>query len=251
MGKKSRLKREKKLQGFERELKRHPTEETIRAFLRERGINVDRASGFLYVVSLCTSFLIQRSIRQNLQLPVISPEEDKADENRLNGLSGLLTFECEQLRIKPDEVMNQLIVPMVGNRALIEPILKKVYEMFDALIPSDSFREPTEAQIDNPELWGDSLAHYKDRKEQYFLAVRDLVALVLAIARSTVEGEPKKIDHKARIDEIRKTYSIEPDDFEKLRRRAREFYKIAFAKFLSMVFQPVREEVDKKIFKVE
>jgi len=251
MGRKSRLKQERKQQGFEGELRRHPMEEAIRAFLKKRGIPINKASGFLYVVSLFASFLIHRSIKQHLQLPVISPEEDKADENRLKGLSGVLEFECQQFRIKPDEIMNELVVPMVGNKALMEPILKKVYEMLDALILSDSFREPTEAQIDNPDLWGDSLAHYEDRKEEYFFAVKDLVALVLAIARSTVEDEPKGIDHERKIEEIRKTYSIEPDDLEKLRRRATEFYKIAFAKFLSMVFQPVRKEVEKKIFEAE
>ena len=130
----------------------------------------------------------------------------------------------------------------------MEPILTKIYEMFDSLIVSDSFRQPTEAQIENLELWGDSLMHCADRKEAYFQAVNELFALVLAIARSTLDEELKMRDQEKRLEEIRKTYEIEPDDFQKLRRRATEFFKIAFAKYLSMVFQPLREEVDTKIY---
>jgi hypothetical protein len=55
------------------------------------------------------------------------------------------------------------------------------------------------------------------------------------------------MDHEKELEEIRNTFEIDPDDFQKLRRRATEFYKIAFAKYLSMVFQPVRDEVDQKM----
>ncbi len=249
MGRKSRLKRERKQQGIERELRRHPMREEIRAFLQKRRIAMNKASGLLYVVSLLASFLIHRSIKKHVQLPVISPEEDKADEDRLERLARVLEYECQQFRIESHEIMNELVFPMVGNKALMEPILRKVYEMLHSLIPSDNFRQPTEAQIENPDLWGDSLAHYADRKEEYFQTVKELVALLVAVSRSTLDAESKEIDHQIKLEEIRKTYGIEPGDFKKVRRRATEFYKIAFAKYLSMVFQTVREEVDEKVLK--
>ena len=247
MGRKSRLKRERKQQGMEGELRRHPMREEIRAFLQKRRIAMNKAYGLLYVVSLLTSFLIHHSIKKRVQLPVISPEEDKADEDRLKRLERVLEYECQQFRIEFEEIMNELLFPMVGNKALMEPILRKVYEMLDSLVRSDSFRQPTEAQIQNPDLWSDSLAHYAERKEEYFQAVKELFALVVAVSRSTLDTESKEIDHQIKLEEIRKTYGIEPGDFQKLRRRATEFYKIAFAKFLSMVFQTVREEVDEKV----
>jgi hypothetical protein len=248
MGRKSRLKRERKQQGIEKELKRHPMRKEIQAFLKKRRIAVNKASGLLYVVSLLTSFFVHRSIKKNIQLPVISPEEDKADENRLERLGSVLEYECQQLHINPQEIMNELVFPMVGDKALMEPILRKVYEMLDSLMRSDNFREPTEAQIENPELWGDSLAHYSDRKEEYFQTVKDLFDLLVALFRSTLDGGPEEIDHEVNLEKIRKTYGVEPSDFEKLRRRATEFYKIAFAKYLSMVFQGIRDEVDEKVF---
>jgi hypothetical protein len=248
MGRKSRLKKERKQGAFEGELRRHPMREEIRTFLEKRRVAMDKASGLLYVVSLMGSFMIHRSIKRQTQLPVISPEEEKADKNRFESLGMILEHECRQLHIEPQEIMGELVFPMAGNKALMEPILTRIYEMFDSLIVSDSFRQPTEAQIENPELWGDSLMHYADRKEEYFQAVNELFALVLAIARSTLDEELKMRDQEKRLEEIRKTYEIEPDDFQKLRRRATEFFKIAFAKYLSMVFQPLREEVDNKIY---
>ncbi len=249
MGRKSRLKRERKHKGVEKELRRHPMQKEIQAFLQERGIAVKKASGLLYVVSLLTSFFVHRSIKKNIQLPVISPEEDKADEARLERLVSFLEYECQQLRIKPQEIMNELVFPMVRDKALMEPILRKVCEMLDSLMRSDSFREPTEAQIENPELWGDSLEHYADRKEEYFQTVKDLFDLLVGIFRSTLDAGPEEIDHEVNLEKIRETYGVEPGDFEKLRRRATEFYKIAFAKYLSMVFQSIRDEVDEKVFK--
>jgi len=248
MGRKSRFKQEKKLE-LERGLGQHPMGEEIRTFLEKRHISMTKASGLLYMVSLFAGFLVHRSIRKHVQLPVISPEEDKADDSRIETVGRLLEYECKQLGIETNEIMNELVVPMVGHKALMEPILTKVYEMFDSLIRSDSFREPTEAQIDNVELWGDSLTHYVDRKEEYFQAVQELFTLVLAASQSSLDDQPQHMDHHARLEEIKKTYEIEPDDFEKLRRRATEFYRIAFAKYLSMVFQPVREEVDEKLLK--
>jgi len=247
MGRKSRLKKERKKQEFGEAVRGHPMSDEIRAFLKKRRVAMDKASGLLYVMSLMASFLIHRSIRKHAQLPVISPDEEKADENRLERLSTVLEHECRHLNIEPQELMNELVLPMAGNKALMEPILRKVYEMVDALIPSDSFRQPTEAHIEDSELWGDSLTHYDGQKEAYFQAVKKLFTLVLAISRAALDEASDTIDHEKELEDIRRNYAIEADDFQKLRRRATEFYKIAFAKYLSMVFQPMRDEVDQKV----
>lgn len=246
MGRKSRLKQERKQQGLENELRQHPMRDEIQVFLQKRRVDTKKASGLLYLVSLVASLLIYRSIKKQTQLPVISPEEDKADENRLERLGEVLEYECRRLRMESNEVINELVFPMAGNRALMEPILSKVYEMLDALVPTDDFRLPTQAQIENPDLWGDSLTHHADREEDYFQAVKDLFTLVLTISRSAPD-ESDKLDNERRLEEIREAHGIELDDFLKLRRRATEFFRIAFAKYLSMTFQPVRNEVDEKI----
>ena len=247
MGKKSRLKRERKEHGFGEAIKQHPMNKEISAFLKKRRVPMDKASGLLYIVSLMASFLIHRSIKKHTQLPVISPDEEKGDENRVERLGTVLEHECRHLHIESQDVMNELVFPMVGNKALMEPILRKVYEMVDSLILSDSFRQPTEAHIEDLELWGDSLAHYSDGKDLYFQAVKKLFTLVLATSRAALDDELERIDQEKVLEQIRKTHGIEPDDFQKLRRRATEFFKIAFAKYLSMVFQPIRQEVDEKI----
>jgi hypothetical protein len=247
MGKKSRLKKERKERGFGEAIRQHPMKEEISAFLKKRRVAMDEASGLLYIVSLMASFLIYRSIKKHTELPVISPDEEKADQNRVERLGKVLDQECRHLHIESQDIMNELVFPMVGNKALMGPILRKVYEMVDSLIPSDSFRQPTEAHIEDSELWGDSLAQYSDRKDAYFQAVKKLFTLVLAISRAALDDELETIDQEKELEEIRKTHGIEPDDFQKLRRRATEFFKIAFAKYLSIVFQPVREEVDQKI----
>jgi hypothetical protein len=136
---------------------------------------------------------------------------------------------------------------MAGNRALTEPILQKIYGMLDSLVLTDSFREGTEKQIENTEFWGDSLTHYADRKEDYFEGVKELFAFILATARPNVTKDVGKTNQEKELQEIRNKYGIEPDDFLKLRRRAIEFFKIAFATHLGIVFQPLREEADAKI----
>jgi len=57
----------------------------------------------------------------------------------------------------------------------------------------------------------------------------------------------EKAGHIKKLEKIRKTYGIKTDDFLKLRRRATEFFRIAFATYLGIEFQPLREEVDTKI----
>jgi len=50
-----------------------------------------------------------------------------------------------------------------------------------------------------------------------------------------------------KLEKIRKTHGIKTDDFLKLRHRATEFFRIAFATYLRIEFQSLREEVDTKI----
>lgn len=232
---------------FKEEIRRHPMWREIQKFLEKRGIMIDKSRGLLYIVSMMAGFLIYRSIKEQAKLPVIRPEEDKADESRMEKLGRVLEYECRQLHIEFQEVVSELVFPMAGNKALTEPILQKIYGMLDSLVLSDSFREGAEKQIENTELWGDSLAHYADRKEDYFEGVKELFAFVLATARPNVTEDLRKSNREKELEEIRKKYGIEPDDFRKLRRRAIEFFKIAFATHLGIVFQPLREEADEKI----
>ncbi len=247
MGKKSRLKKEKRQGELEQALRRHPMEKEIRAFLKKRRLKTHKASGLLHMVTLMASFLTYRSIKNHAQLPVLNPEEEKADRNRVERISKILGYECSQLNIEFQEIMDDLVLPMAENKTLMEPIVNKTYATLESLIPSEHFRQPTEEQIENPELWGDSLEHYADRKEDYFLAVKDLFALVLANARSGHDEKSDEVGHEEEIEQIERTYEIDHDDFQKLRRRATEFFRIAFASHLGIAFQPLRDEVDEKI----
>ena len=232
---------------FKEEIKKHPMWKEIQAFLQKRGMTIDESCRLLYIVSMMAGFLIYRSIKEQAKLPVIRPEEEKADESRMEKLGRVLEYECRQLHIEFQEIISELVFPMAGNKALTEPILQKIYGMLDSLVLSDSFREGAEKQIENTELWGDSLTYYADRKEDYFEGVKELFAFVLATARPNVTTDLGKTNREKELEEIRKKYGIEPDDFWKLRRRAIEFFKIAFATHLGIVFQPLREEADEKI----
>jgi hypothetical protein len=247
MGKKSRLKKEKIRREFEEE-KRYPVKRKIRSFLKKRSITEDQAAVLLSVISMMASFLIYRSIREQSQLPIINPEEEKKDENRMEWLGLVLEHECSELDIEFHEIMDELVYPMSVNKDLIQPIFNRIYRALDQLLPSDNFRETTENQIQNHELWGDSLSHYEDRKEDYFEAVRKLATLTLTVFGKSFDRESGQISCENEIEEIRRTLKIQPVDFQKLRRRASEFLRIAFATYLGLEFQPLRQELDEKIF---
>lgn len=232
---------------FKEEIRKHPMWSEIQAFLEKRGMTIDESCRLLYIVSMMTGFLIYRSIKEQGKLPVIRPEEEKADESRMEKLGRVLEYECRQLHIEFQEVISELVFPMSRNKALTEPILQKIYEMLDSLVLSDNFREGTEKEIDNSEFWGDSLRHYADRKEGYFEAVKELFTFVLATARPDVNTDLGKANYENELEQIRKKYGVETDDFRKLRRRATEFFRIAFATHLGIVFQPLRKEADEKI----
>lgn len=230
---------------FEEEIRSHPMWKEIQEFLGKRGIQVDRSRTLLYVVSMMSGFLIYRFIKDQAKLPILRPNEEKADESRMDKLGRVLEYECSQLHIEFQDVLSEMVYPMAANKALTEPVLQKVYGTLESLASSYSFRESAEKEIQNTELWGDSLAHYADRKEDYLEAVRELFSLVLANARLDAAEGPEKTDNENKLEEIRKKYGIEPDDFSKLRRRAMEFFRIAFASHLGIVFQPLRDEAEK------
>jgi len=247
MGRKSRFKQERAKKQSQM-AEKHPMRREIKEFLLKRDVDINNASGLLYIVSMMANFLIFRSIKEHCELPDIQPEENKVDENRMEKLGQALSYECEQLSIEFQEIMNELVFPMAGNTALVKPILKKIYNLLESLIPSDNFRETTESQIENPDFWGDSLTHYVELKEKYFEAIKDLFALALKVVQYSLNGREMEQDsHIKKLEEIRKTHGIETDDFLKLRRRATEFFRIAFATYLRIEFQPLREDVDTKI----
>ncbi|MFA4919139.1 MAG: hypothetical protein WC581_07800 [Thermodesulfovibrionales bacterium] len=232
---------------FNEEIRRHPMWREIQEFIEKRGVTIDESRGLLYIVSMMAGFLFYRSIKEQAKLPVVRPEEEKADESRMEKLGRVLEYECRRLHIEFQEIISELVFPMAGNKALTEPILRKVYEMLDSVVLSDGFREGVEKEIENTEFWGDSLTHYADRKEDYFEGVKELFAFLLATARPNVTEDLGKTNDEKKLEEIRGKYGIEPDDFWKLRRRTIEFFKIAFATHLGIVFQPLKEEADEKI----
>ncbi|MBW2568029.1 MAG: hypothetical protein JRD93_01325 [Deltaproteobacteria bacterium] len=247
MGKKSRLKQEK-IKKQSKTAKKHPMETKIHQFLLKRDVDLNNASGLLYIVSMMANFLIFRSIKEHSDLPNIRPEEDKADEKRMEKLGQALSYECEELNIEFQEIMNELVFPMAGNTALVKPILKKIYTLLASIIPSDNFRQTTESQIENPDFWGDSLMRYEDHKKNYFETIKELFALALNVVQYSLDGmEMKEVRHIKKLEQIRETHAIDAHDFLKLRRRATEFFRIAFATYLGIEFQPLREEVDTKI----
>ncbi|MDI6688723.1 MAG: hypothetical protein QME06_10945, partial [Desulfobacterales bacterium] len=227
---------------------KHPMRREIKEFLLKRDVDINNASGLLYIASMMANFLIFRSIKEYSGLPNIQPEENKADENRMEKLGQALSYECKQFNIELQEIIDELVFPMASNTELVEPILKKIYSLLESIIPSDNFRQTTENQIENPDFWGDSLINYKELKEKYFEAIKDLFALALKVVQYSLDGrEMEQAGHIKKLEEIRKTHGIKTDDFLKLRRRATEFFRIAFATYLSIEFQPLREDVDTKI----
>ncbi|HPA15516.1 MAG TPA: hypothetical protein PKV75_09645 [Desulfobacterales bacterium] len=247
MGKKSRLKKEKAEREFEEE-KKYPMRKTIQSFLKKRSITENQASVLLYAISSMASFLIYRSIREHSQLPIINLEEEKKDESRMEWLGLVLAHECRELSIEFQEIMDELVYPMSVRKDLVQPIFDRIFKNLDLLVPSDNFRETTENHIQDIELWGDKLSCYEDRKEDYFEAVRKLAAITILVFWKSFERESRQTSYENEIEEIRKNLEIQPDDFLKLRRRAFEFLRIAFATYLGMEFQPLRQELDEKLF---
>jgi hypothetical protein len=248
MGKKSRLKKRKGQGKFEENMA-HLIGGKTRAFLNKRHVGMDRASRLSYIVAMMVNFLIYRSIKAHIQLPAVRPDDEKVDQDRMEAIQKRLASECERLWIKFHDIMDELVSPLAENEALFEPILRNIYTILDSFVSSKDFREAVEKQIEEPETWNDSLLHYTDRQEDYFEAVKKLFGLDLAVVRSGLDGESEGIDYEKSLEQIRKEYGIQPDDFEKLTRRATAFFRAIFATYLELDFQRVRDEVDTKILR--
>jgi hypothetical protein len=103
-----------------------------------------------------------------------------------------------------------------------------------------------DGQIENPDTWQDSLVHYEEREADYFEALKELFDFSLSIVRSEGQGQNGQTTLNGEYNRIREKYDIEPDEFDKLIRRATEFLRAAFANYLEMEFHAVRSAIDAK-----
>jgi hypothetical protein len=243
MGKKSRLKKGKKQYQLEEAIKK-PVEAETKAFLKTRRVAVGKAYRLSYLISMIVNFMVYRSIKTGIQLPSVRPNEEELDENRLQGLHTDLGLECGILGIEFQDVIAEVVSPLAGNEVLMGKVLKKNYDILESLIPSENFRQMMEGQIENPDTWGDSLSNYEERKGDYFEAIKELFRYDLSIVRSDVDEGFQEPDPGKKLAQIKEKYGFESEDFEKLRRRATEFLRVAFANYLEIDFQGVRMEVD-------
>ncbi|MDD2391201.1 MAG: hypothetical protein PHP23_15930 [Desulfobacterales bacterium] len=246
MGRKSRGKIIKQQRELEEE-KRNPMRRDMRLFLKKKNVKIENAQGMLCLVSVMVDFMIHNSIRTFLKLPGISPEEDQADKNRMSILGKALEYEAAHLKIEMEDIVKNLVYPLTAKTELVYPIMNKILGGLDAMALSDDFRQTTENQIENPDLWKDSLEDYAERTEDYFQALKELFILTIIIIRSSLDANQSENSYDKNYDDIRDTYRILPADFLKLRRRATEFFKIAFASYLRIEFQPLRDQLDKQL----
>jgi hypothetical protein len=250
MGKKSRVKQEKRQHQMEEAIKK-PVETETKTFLRMHGVDEEKGATLVFLVSMIVNFMIYRSIKAGVQLPSVRPNEEELDENRLEGLYTDLRGECVNLKVGWQEVMDHLVSPLAGNEALIGRVLKKNYDILESLIPSDSFRQMTEGQIENPDTWGDSLMDYEARKDDYYEALKEIFALNLTVIRADLDGEAELPDLDEGLGKIKDKHAFHANDIEGLRRRATEFLRVAFGNYLEMDFQLVREEVDARFYSMK
>jgi len=243
MGKKKRLKQEKKERQIEEAIKK-PVEAQLKAFFESRGVDVMKGYRVSYLILMIVNFMTYRSIKAGIQLPSVRPKEEEHDENRLEGLYTDLALECRDLGVSQQEVMSEVVNPLAGNEVLMQKVLEKNYDILESFIPTDNFRKMTDDQIENTDSWGDSLSNYEERKEEYFEAIKEIFGFNLSIVRADMDGELKEMDPVKGLAQIQEKYGFESDDFEKLRRRSTEFLRVAFANYLEMDFQAIRLDVD-------
>lgn len=246
MGKKSRLKKERADREAE-EMIQQPVHEATMKFLAERGVDQDEGSELRYLVSMIVNFRIYRSIKTGIQLPVVKPREEELDESRLQELHRELANVCADIGVGLTDVMDDLVAPLSEDEKLVEQVLKKNYDLLGSLVDSESFREMTDGQIENAEAWGDNLSKYEARQEEYFEAIKALFSLDLAVVRSDVDPGMDLPDMEKKLREIQETYELGAEDLAKLRRRATEFLRAAFANYLDIDFQRVRRALDTKL----
>ena len=242
MGKKSRLKKEKRERQFQEEIS-DPVKREVRSFLIRQGVDPDQGGQLSYLILTLVNFSIYHFIKERTQLPPIRPDEEKRDEARLKSLHVALEAECLSLGIDYQIVVNELVTGLGTNETLVSQILQKVYGLMDSLTSSKSFDDMTDGQIENPDTWGDSLVQYEERKEDYVEAIKALFDFNLSVVRSDVQNS-EQIMPVLDPSEIREKYSIPPGEFDKLVRRATEFLRAAFANYLEMEFHGVRLALD-------
>lgn len=227
------------------EEKNNPMRRDMKAFLKKRNVRIDKAQGILFLISVMVNFLIYDSIKKFLKLPGISREADQADNARMSMLGRVLEYEAGQMDLDFHEIVEELIYPLSARREIVHPIMHEIFDMLDPLALSDDFRATTESQIENEEFWGDSLEEYSQRPEDYFQAVKELFILTVIVIRAGLGNDQKDRNFDKEFEDIRETYSIAPADYLKLRRRATDFFKIAFASYLQMKYQPLKDQVDR------
>lgn len=247
MGRKSRLKKEKKELPAE-DVIADPVERETRRFLKTRGLAAggdaeEKGSRLTFLVSMIVNFMIYRFIKAGIHLPSVSHEEEQHDELRLQGLNTSLENVCTELGIAPYEV-NDLVSVLAGDETLVGQVMSKNYTILESLVPSEAFLEMTDGQIENPDTWGDSLTEYASRKEDYFEALKEIFLLNLEVVRTGSDAGASVPDFEGGLAQIKIKYHLNADDLEKLRRRGTEFFMAAFAQYLEMDFQRVREAFD-------
>jgi len=243
MGKKSRLKKEKREKKIQDEL-RDPVKREVQSFLTRREVNAEEGDQLSYLVLMLVNFSIYRFIKERIQLPSLRPEEEERDGSRLEGLHVALEAECRSLGVDYKEVQDELVAPLGRNEILVGQILQKIYGLLGSLTSSKSFEDMTDGQVENPDTWGDSLVHYEERKEDYFEAIKALFDFNLSVVRSDVPGDGDQTGPVLDPNQIREKYAVDPGVFDKLVRRATEFLRAAFANYLEMEFHSVRLALD-------
>jgi len=253
MGKKSRLKQERK-QKDQSNIKAqvtNPVNLKTREFLNQRGLSEDATEKLAYLTSMLVNFAIYRLIKQSIQLPSVKPEHEKLDGSRIEGLHKELEDECRHLGLEAQEVIDEVVTPLGRDESIVQQILANLYNLLETLIPTENFRKMTEEQIQDVESWGDSLDGYEARKEDYFEALKEIFALNLSVVRSGVDGGSAPVDLHVGLEDIRQHYDLPSNEFEKLVRRATEFLRVSFANYLEIDFQGVRLELHARSYGIK
>jgi len=242
MGKKSRLKREKKESKLQEQVDQ-PTKVKTSEFLAKRGLSEEEGETLGYLVSMQVNFSVYRTIKQGIALPSVKPEHEKLDDSRVEGLNKELEDTCQKLGVDVQDVIDEIVTPLCQDESIIYRVLENIYDILETLVPTENFRKMTEEQMEDVEAWGDSLADYEDRKEEYFQALKEIFALHLSVVRQGSGQAPAALDLDAGLAEIKEHYGLTSDQLEQLVRRATEFLRVAFANYLEIDFQGVRLEL--------
>ena len=243
------LKKEKKKQQMD-DVITGPVERETRKLLEEVGLGIgfeadERGTKLINLVGIMVNFEIYRCIKSGIQLPTLNQEEEAKDEERLRLVRTSLEQVSTELGIAPYEV-SDLISKLASDEELIGQIMAKNYDMLESLVGSQAFHEMTNGQVENPDTWGDSLPDYASLEGTYFDALKEVFLLNLKVVRAGSDGSESTPDLEGGLVGIGKKYDLPADSLDKLSRRGTEFLRAAFANYLEMDFQPVREGLDGK-----